>query len=276
LASRITSRRYWIVAHGIEAWCELPFLKRVAFAKADRLLVTSKFSRDQVMQRHMIGSKPTSSLPCTLDESLLSIRPAKYERLPGLSRAQQVLLTVARLDAAERYKGHDVVIRALPSIVERVPNLTYVIAGDGDDRGRLEDLARELGVTDHVVFAGQISDAELVTLYERSDIFVLPATTVIDSHQPKGEGFGIVYLEAMAFGKPVIGPNYGAPAELIKDGQNGLQVDPADVPAVAEALLKLLTNPELACIMGKAASKWARTNYSYDSFCECLRRTLAA
>jgi phosphatidylinositol alpha-1,6-mannosyltransferase len=178
--------------------------------------------------------------------------------------------------ASERYKGHDVVLRALPSVIGKVPNLTYIIVGDGDDRPRLEGLARELGVADYVVFTGEIDDPELVALYKRSELFVLPARTVVTPANPKGEGFGIVFLEAMAFGKPVIGPRYGAPAELIKNGHNGLQVDPEDATAVAEALLELLANPDAARAMGKTGRDYVRAHYSYDSFRERLRGALAA
>jgi phosphatidyl-myo-inositol dimannoside synthase len=194
----------------------------------------------------------------------------------ALSHGQRVTLTVARMAASERYKGHDVVLRALSSVLAKVPNLTYVIVGDGDDRPRLEKLANDLGVAERVLFTGETSDSELAALYQRSEVFAMPARTVLDNRNPKGEGFGIVYLEAMAFGKPVIGPDYGAPAELIQHGKTGLLVDPEDPTAVAQALLKLLSDPESAREMGRAGSKWVRQHYSYDSFCERLQEILTA
>jgi glycosyltransferase involved in cell wall biosynthesis len=274
-ATLFTKRPYWIVVHGIEAWRQLHYWKRMALKHADRVIVTSAFSREQVMRQQQIGSEPISSLPCTLDETLLSIRPVKNGRYPQLSEEQRVVLTVARMDASEQYKGHDVVLRALSSVIRNVANVTYIIVGGGDDRIRLERLARELDVAEHVVFTGEIHDSELVALYQRSEIFVLPARTVVTPANPKGEGFGIVFLEAMAFGKPVVGPKYGAPSELIRDGQNGLLVDPEDAASVAEALSTLLANPDLARAMGKAGSDWVRAHYSYSSFRERLRETLA-
>ena len=127
-----------------------------------------------------------------------------------------------------------------------------------------------------MVFTGEVSDSELAALYHRSEVFLMPARTVIDKHNPKGEGFGIVYLEAMAFGKPVIGPNYGAPVEIIRDGQHGLLVDPEDYVAIAEALLDLLNNPAKAREMGQAGSEWVRKNYCYTSFRGQLLEILAA
>jgi phosphatidyl-myo-inositol dimannoside synthase len=274
-AARLFTRQpYWIVVHGIEAWRALPYWKRMALKHADRVIVTSAFSREQIMRRQQIGSEQISSLPCTLDETLLSITPLKNGRYPKLSDEQRVLLTVARMDATERYKGHDVVLRALPSVIGKVANLSYIIVGDGDDRIRLERLARELGIADRVIFTGEINDSELAAIYRTSEIFVLPARTVVNSPDPKGEGFGIVFLEAMAFGKPVIGPNYGAPAELIQDGRNGLLVDSEDAASVAKALSTLLAEPDSARAMGKAGSEWVKAHYSYSSFRERLRRLL--
>jgi phosphatidylinositol alpha-1,6-mannosyltransferase len=165
-------------------------------------------------------------------------------------------------------------LRALPSVIAKIPNLTYAIVGDGDDRPRLESLAKGLGLADHVLFTGEVSDSQLAALYHRSEVFALPARTVIDDRNPKGEGFGIVFLEAMAFGKPVIGPYYGAPAELIRHGETGLLVDPENPAAVAEALLHLLSLPEEAERMGESASLQVRQEYSFDSFCQRLGKLL--
>jgi glycosyltransferase involved in cell wall biosynthesis len=262
--------------HGIEAWRDLPYWKRIALKHADRVIVTSNFSQEQVVRLHEIRSKRISRLPCTLDESLLRIAPAKKGRYTQLSDEQPVILTVARMDASEQYKGHEVVLRALSSVIGKVANLAYVIVGDGNDRPRLQSLARELGIAEHVIFTGEINDGELVALYQRSDIFVLPAQTVLDSPNPKGEGFGIVFLEAMAFGKPVVGPRYGAPAEIIRDGRNGLLVDPENPASVAEAISTLLADPGLARAMGQAGKRNTLEFYSYQVFREALNRILVS
>ena len=276
LLAQLGPRAYWIVVHGIEAWVELPGWKSMALRRADRVIVTSAFSREQVVLRHHVDQNRISSLPCTLDETLLRIEPAKDGVCARIPATQRLVITVARMAASERYKGHDVVLRCLPSVVAKIPNLTYVIVGGGDDRPRLEGLAQELGLTEHVVFTGEVTDSELAALYHRSEVFLLPARTVIDKSKAKGEGFGIVFLEAMAFGKPVIGPNYGAPVELIRHGETGLLVDPENPEAVAEALLSLLTNPDRAREMGKAGSEWVKRHYSFGSFRERLQEILTA
>jgi glycosyltransferase involved in cell wall biosynthesis len=280
-------RPYWIVVHGIEAWGLLPCWKRGALRHADQVIVTSAFSKEQVVTRHHIDSWRISHLPCALDERLCegspqpSVRTNSGEGLPSgegckghMFEGRRVVLTVARMAASENYKGHEVVLRALPSVIAKIPNLTCAVVGDGDDRIRLERLAEELGIADHVAFTGEVSDAELAALYRRSEVFALPARTVIDDHNPKGEGFGIVFLEAMAFGKPVIGPNYGAPSELIRHGENGLAVKPEDPAAVAEALMTLFTHPERTREMGQAGRVWVKTHYGYARFRERLRRNL--
>lgn len=274
LISRLGHRRYWIVVHGIEAWVSLPFAKRMALRRADRVIVTSKFNHERVTEIQRINAERIATLPCTLDEGLATVEPASTGPHGSLAKGQRVILTVARMAASEQYKGHDVILRTLPSILSRVPNLTYVIVGEGDDRSRIEALADALGLRQNVIFTGRVTDSELAALYRRSNVFALPTRTVLSDSEAKGEGFGIVFLEAMAFGKPVIGPNQGAPAEIIHHGQHGLLVNPEDSSAVADALVDLLTHPDKAHDMGQAGSDWVRKQYSYGAFREKLKGIL--
>ena len=109
-----------------------------------------------------------------------------------------MLLTVSRLAASERYKGHDRVISVLPRVLERSPDVAYLVVGDGDDRQRLEEMAQKAGVAHAMRFAGHVPHQELPDYFRLADVFVMPST---------GEGFGIVFLEAAASGLPVIGGN---------------------------------------------------------------------
>jgi len=138
--------------------------------------------------------------------------------------------------------------------------------GEGDDRGRLEQLAAELGVSGHVRFLSALTQQELLACYRRCDVFALPS---------RGEGFGLVFLEAMANGKPVIGPRFGAPSEFIHHGEHGLLVDPEDTAGVAQAVIDLLMSPELAAHMGQAGKQKVTQEYSYNRFCERLRQALS-
>jgi phosphatidyl-myo-inositol dimannoside synthase len=273
LAGTLRRRPYWVVLHGIEAWGPLAYRARAALRHANLVVTTSAFSHAHVMALHRLSAAHTRRLPCVLESRLLKLRPAEDSLQRRLGGRPRLVLTVARLAASEQYKGHDVVLQALPRVLAQVPDLTYLIVGDGDDRPRLEGMARQLGVRDRVVFAGEVSDEELAACYRASEVFVLPARTRLGDH-PKGEGFGIVFLEAMAFGKPVIGPDYGAPAEIIRHSEHGLLVNPEDPEAVAAALLQLLTAPAAARSMGEAASEWVKREYSYESFRRRLERLL--
>jgi phosphatidyl-myo-inositol dimannoside synthase len=264
-------RPYWVILYGIEAWIRLPLLKRRALLRAERLIAISAFTREQVIRLHRIEAERIVILPCVLDGGLLDVQPVWNSLGSCLNNGRRIILTVARMAAAERYKGHDVVLKALPAVIERVPDLTYLVVGDGDDRPRLEALAERLGVKEHVFFTGEVTEAELAACYRASEVFVLPARTVLDPRAPKGEGFGIVFLEAMGFGKPVIGPNCGAPVQVVRHEEHGLLVEPESPAAVAQALLRLLDSPEDARRMGHAAGLWVRRQFSYASFLERLQ-----
>ena len=273
VASKIRRQPYWVIVYGIEAWVELPWLKRMALRRAAKVLSISEFTSEQVMKRHGSKKELMARLPCALDERLTSIEPAIAGPHQLLAEGCRMVLTVARLSSSEQYKGHDGILRALPEVLLRVPDVVYVVAGDGDDRPRLEALADSLGIRHKVMFTGRVSDSELVALYRRSDVFALPARIQIGRHEAKGEGFGIVFIEAMAFGKPVVGPDVGAPLEIIQD-RHGLLVDPENSSAVAAALIDLLTHPDKAQAMGLAGKEWVRQQYSFTAFRERLRGIL--
>jgi len=264
------------VAHGIEVWGGLPYWKRRALREADRILAVSAFTRQRLIERHQVPSSGVLVFPNAVDDTLLNISPD----LEGLARlglnGRKVILTVGRLAASERYKGHAVVLQALPAVLAQVRDVVYLIAGDGDDRPRLENLARELGVQDHVLFLGCVTGPKLAACYHACHVFALPAQTVMDDQAAKGEGFGIAFIEAMAFGKPLVGPNYGAPTEIIRHAENGLLVNPESPNEVASALLTLLTQPELARRMGERGRLRVEQEYSLGAMVRRLEQVLAA
>jgi phosphatidylinositol alpha-1,6-mannosyltransferase len=164
------------------------------------------------------------------------------------------LLTIARLRDA--YKGHDVLIRALALVRREVPDVELVVIGDGPLRGDLERLASTVGVTDAVRFLGTVSDDERDRWLRRTDVFTMPSRLPADGRA--GEGFGIVYLEAAAYGKPVVAGNVAGALDAVADGETGLLVDPTDERAVADALARLLLDPALARRLGGAGAERAR------------------
>ncbi|MGI8461543.1 MAG: glycosyltransferase family 4 protein [Solirubrobacterales bacterium] len=176
-------------------------------------------------------------------------------RITGLSRlGQPTVVTVARMQ--EPYKGHDVLIRALPEIRERVPDVEWVSIGDGRLRSSLEALARDLGVSDSARFLGRIDDAERDRWLERSHVFAMPSR--LPDGGVGGEGFGIVFLEAASHGLPAVAGNVGGAVDAVADGETGLLVDPTDPAAVAEAIARLLLDPGLAAALGDEGARRAR------------------
>jgi glycosyltransferase involved in cell wall biosynthesis len=136
-------------------------------------------------------------------------------------------LTVGRWDSTERYKGADTLLAALPQVLKTAPDASLVLVGDGDDRPRLEHLARDLGVSEHARFLHGLTPEQLFTCYKNCEVFALP------SH---GEGFGFVFLEAMACAKPVIGGAHGGIPDIVEDGVRGLLVPHGDAERLAQAL----------------------------------------
>lgn len=161
---------------------------------------------------------------------------------------RRILLTVARLDEV---KGIDIVMRAMPHVLDAVPDAVYLIVGDGPLRERLETLASELGISDHVILAGRVDywSEELPQYYNACDVFVM--TSRGTTRRGETESFGMAYVEAGACGKPVIGSRVGGVQEAIRDGVTGLLVDPTDVGDVANAVIRLLTDDLLAREMGR-------------------------
>ncbi len=178
-----------------------------------------------------------------------------------------VILTVGRL---QRRKGHDCLIRALPTIRRAFPNALYVIVGDGDERGRLRSLVHDLALGGHVQFLGEIDDAALRECYQQCDLFVLP-------NRQDGvdiEGFGMVLLEAQACGKPVVAGDSGGTAETMSVPETG-RIVRCDEPApLAELIVRLLSDADRLARMGGNARRWVVEHFDWDSLSRQARTVL--
>ncbi len=186
------------------------------------------------------------------------------------------LVTVARIVKANRYKGHDVVLRALATVKRAVPDVAYVIVGEGDDLVYLDGLARESGVRENVIFAGRVSDEELPLLYNVCDVFIMCSREDRTRRGILAEGFGLALLEASACGKPVIAGRSGGVPDAVQDGITGLLVNPLDSEAVAAASIKVLQEPGLANTMGENGRKWVETEMNWtrsaDEFEQAMKK----
>jgi phosphatidylinositol alpha-1,6-mannosyltransferase len=164
---------------------------------------------------------------------------------------------VGRLAAGERYKGHEQLIRAWRGVVDRVPGARLVVAGDGDDAPRLKRLAVEAGVGDLVRFTGFLTRPELEDAYARAAMFALPS---------RGEGFGLVYLEAMAHGLACLGSTHDAASEVIANGETGALVDPGESDALGRTIADLLESPAQRRAMGEAGRRRVDQLFRYERF----------
>lgn len=231
---RLAGIPFWILTHGIEAWgVKKPSLRR-ALARAGCVVSVSRYTGQRLIAEQGLDPARVAILPGTFDPILFQPREPSAPLLGrlGLEPDQPVVLTVARLAGRERHKGYDVVLEALPEIRSRLPGVHYVLVGEGDDRPRIERRIRDLGLAPHVTLTGFVPDAELPDYYNLCSLFAMPS---------KREGFGIVYLEALACGKPAIAGNRDGARDALLDGELGVLVDPDDVAAFADAAVEVLS-----------------------------------
>lgn len=240
--------------HGVEVWKLLPSIDRAALRRSDRVVSVSVYTATRAAALQGVSMSALRVIPPSLDPGFLA---AVHEWQPGAATTGARLLTISRLSSADAYKGIDRVIAALPEVQRRVSNVRYTIVGDGDDRARLERLARAHGVAECIHFEGHVSDERLHSLLRAADLFVLPS---------QGEGFGIVFLEAMAYGKPVIAGAHGGAPEVVTDGEEGLLVEHDDTVGLCQAIVSLLLDPVRRRVMGEAGRERVRHAYSYVAF----------
>lgn len=236
LAARILRVPLVLGIHGIDAWEPSPRrLTRAAAGHADHVFSVSRVTLDRFRSWQNYPETACTVLPNAihLDEFGLGTRDAALAERYGLA-GRRVVMTFGRLAGSERYKGFDEVLEAMPALIGQIPEIIYVIAGDGGDRGRLEEKAASLGIADHVVFTGMVAEEEKAALYRLADAYVMPS---------RGEGFGFVLLEAMACGVPTIGSTLDGGREALRDGMLGELVDPADGAALVDAILRALSKP---------------------------------
>lgn len=162
------------------------------------------------------------------------------------SASRPTIVTTARL--RDWYKGHDKMIEAMPAVLEAVPEAQWVVIGDGRIRPELEARARQLGLGDAVKFLGSVDDGERDHWLSVAHVFAMPAR--FPKGEIGGEGFAVVFLEAAAWGLPSVAPNVAGPREAVVDGETGVWVDPEDSRDIAQALIRLLSDPAYGAKLG--------------------------
>ena len=237
--------KYYLVAHGIEVWRPYTWLERNALRGAQRILCVSEYTRRQLLRFHpALSPERVLVVPNTLDPYFSSgldqaPRPAPF--------AGPRILTVARLLATDAYKGIDTMIEAMPLVRREFPLACFRIVGGGDDQPRLQALAAKLGIASAVDFLGSIDDAALRDEYAACDLFALPS---------RKEGFGLVFLEAMTYGKACIGARAGGVPEVINDTVGQL-VEYGNIPDLAAAVTDLMRHPRDSEVVRRHAATFA-------------------
>jgi len=265
--ARILSCRYqvpyFVFVHGIEAWKKLPFRSQWGLLEAHNLLTNSHFTL-----RHFHAYNPNlSQLPAVIVPlGIGDDVPDSNEPVSELTTiATPRILIVGRLVKGERYKGHEVLIRSLGLVLVEQPQTRLTIIGDGDYRQDLEQLAAQFPYREQIEFLGRVPDSELSKLYASSTIFAMPS---------ESEGFGLVYLEAMAHGLSCICSDTDAAREVVVHGETGFAVDPRNPFDLAERILQLLRQPEQRHRMGEAGRQRYLNYFTAKHFQARIESTL--
>jgi len=277
LVRRLTGVPYICYVHGEDVGVsatsrELAWMTRRVFAKASAVIANSQNTRAMLLNEWKLPEAKVHLLYPGVDTKRFV--PASRDETVRQSLGWQdrkVLLTVGRL---QKRKGHDMLIRALPAIRERHPDVLYAILGEGEERSRLQELAnssphtpcagvgtRSVPTTMGVQFLGEIDDAQLLTCYQQCDLFVLPNRAI----GRDVEGFGMVLLEAQACGKPVVAGESGGTAETMSIPDTG-RIVPCESPELlAQLLIELLDDPTRLDTMGQAGRAWVQEHFDWDS-----------
>jgi phosphatidylinositol alpha-1,6-mannosyltransferase len=251
LITRLKGAKLIVQTHGIEAWPRPSRLQRAALEAADLVLCVSRHTRAAVLSWAEIAPERVLVVSNTVREAFTPGDGSTQRSALGLE-GKRVLLTVGRMDSRERYKGHDRVIAAITDLIAKGHDICYLIVGEGDDRARLEALARDVGVSDRVRFLGAVGLQRLIETYRIADLFVMPST---------GEGFGVAFLEAMASGTPVLGLDVAGAKDALVDGELGPATSEVELPATIARLLDE-RKPDSGALAAAARGRFGRAAFA--------------
>jgi phosphatidyl-myo-inositol dimannoside synthase len=249
LLKKLTGIPYVAYSHGEDIaltarYKYQPCMRDIVYRGADVIVANAEFATRNLVRIGIPEDRIVKINP-GVDLDRFSPRPARLDLLQKWNlEGKKVVLTVARLISR---KGHDLVLRAIARLIREVPETVYLIAGQGPEEQKLRNLAAELGITDSVRFAGRVPEELLPDCYALCDVFAM-----VNREEANGdlEGFGMVFLEASAMGKPVIGGRSGGTADAIAEGKTGFRVDAGQLDELTATLRKLLTDSSLRCQLG--------------------------
>jgi glycosyltransferase involved in cell wall biosynthesis len=256
-----------VFTHGVEVWRPLGWPRGAALRRADLVIGPSADTVQHLLSEQRIAAAKVQRLPWGLDPEFAArvASSAGYAVPPGFPQTGRIILTVGRWDRAEQYKGADTLIEAMPKVLRAAPDASLVLVGDGDDRPRLEQLARDHRVSERACFLHRLTREQLFACYANCDVFALPS---------RGEGFGLVFLEAMAFGKPVVGGAHGGIPDIVVDGVSGLLVPHGNVERLAQSLEFLFRDSVRSAEMGARGKARVEKDFSFAQFQKQLEQIL--
>jgi glycosyltransferase involved in cell wall biosynthesis len=254
--------RIAVLGHGVEVWKKLSGQIGHGLRNADAVVAPSEFTRARMIEANDVAPECVTVIAHGLSSEWVKT----FSESRRANGAGHTLLSVTRLIRADVQKGVDAVLRAMPEILRRCPETRYVVVGDGNDRAELERLAASLGLAGRVEFRGELSSEALCRAYQEADIFVLPSQT---------EGFGIVFLEAMYSGLPVVAARAGGAQNVVEEGVTGILVTPEDEKELVSAVSALLLLPEERKKLGAAGRTLVEKQYLFSHFATRWQRWMA-
>lgn len=260
ILSTLTRTPFLVIAYGFEVWGNFQPQDQWALKKADGIISISYWTKAILEKQGFEGKKISIVHPSISSEM---INPSSVTKTDDTSTLR--LLTISRLDSNEQYKGHDHVLEALKIIKDKkIPvSLNYTIQGTGDDLPRLQKLTENYGLQDSVIFLPSVKNREsLKNIYQSHDVFIMPSRFGFWNKSWKGEGFGIVYVEAALFGVPSIAYRCGGVTDIIQDQETGILVEPDDVQGLAKAIIGLAQDKQRIVELGGKAREMALQRFT--------------
>ncbi len=253
LIARLVGSRTILIVYGGEAWrARQSSSVNRSISRVDCVASISQLTMSRLGGWAHVDAHRQYLLPCCVDLGKFTPGPQNKALVDALRLAgKRVIMTMGRLATEEQAKGFDEVIAQIPRLINAIPNLVYVICGKGSDARRLRDKAAALGVSDQVIFTGFVPENQKADFYRLADAYVMPS---------RGEGFGIVILEALACGVPVLGSSIDGTSEALMGGNLGLCVDPRNADALYAGIRETLAK-------GRSTEQPAGLSYfSVDAF----------
>ncbi|MAF13284.1 MAG: hypothetical protein CMI53_00115 [Parcubacteria group bacterium] len=261
-------------AHGLDIMLPQNFKRKKMLVKniidsSQKIIANSHYTKDELITLGATEDKVIVVHPCP-NLTTEQVTDWKIEEIKEdfNLKNKKILLTVGRL---VKRKGHDYVIQALPTIIKQVPGLIYIIAGSGPYQKNLEKLVNQKNLGGYVKFVGNVDQKDLAAFYSICNVFTMPSRQLANGDV---EGFGIAYLEANLFGKPVIGGKSGGVPEAVIDRQTGFLVNPTDVEEIAKVSVKLLTDDALAAKLGTQGLERVTNEFEWDNQTEKIKDIL--